>query len=89
MVAGSDNSYVHRMTSTIRLAHPELCDHCHRLLPAATVVLVDAGLHVSCARCAGDAFDLPVADPWAWVHDPALRFRLQHRHDDDRVLISA
>jgi hypothetical protein len=90
MVAESGNSYVQSMTSsTIRIAHPELCDHCHQLLPSGSVVLVDAGLHVSCARCAGDDVDLPVADPWAWVHDPALRDRLQHRHDADRVLVGA
>ena len=89
MVAKSGDSYVHGMTSaTIRLAHPELCDHCHSLLSAGTVVLVDAGLHVSCPRCAGDDVQLPAADPWARVHDPALRHRLQHRHDD-RVLVGA
>lgn len=87
MVGEAGNSYVHRMpTKTIRLAHPELCDGCASLLPTGTAVLVDAGLHVSCADCAGDPIAKPASDPWAWIDDPELRHRLQHRHDRDIVV---
>jgi hypothetical protein len=91
MVAKPGESYVRYMlTKTIRLAHPELCDGCADLLPTGTAVLVDGSLHVSCARCAGDVRGRRAADPWAWVDDPELRHRLQHRHDADaRQLISA
>ncbi len=81
------NSYVQRMPiKTIRLAHPELCDGCASILATGTVVLVDAGLHVSCSACAGDPVARPAADPWAWIDDPALRHRLQHRHDADVIV---
>jgi hypothetical protein len=49
-------------------------------------VLVDAGLHVRCSHCAGHAVGHRVADPWAWIDDPELRSRLQHRHDADVVV---
>ena len=77
-------------TKTIRLAHPELCDGCSDLLPTGTAVLVDPSFHVSCALCAGDLEGLRPVDPWAFVSDPSLHDRLQHRHDADvRQLVSA
>jgi hypothetical protein len=69
-------------TTTIRLAHPELCDGCSSLLPTGTAVLVDPGLHVRCSHCAGSVVGHRAADPWAWIDDPSLRHRLQHRHDE-------
>lgn len=82
MVRNRAHPYVQRMlTKTIRLAHPEMCDGCTDLLPAGTAVVVDASLHVICSLCAGDAPAFPVVDPWRWIDDPALRDRLQHRHD--------
>lgn len=91
MVGEPVNSYVHRMTAkTIRLAHPELCDGCASLLATGTTVLVDPGLHVTCSRCAGAGtgaiLGRRAADPWAWIDDPALRHRLQHRHDAEVVV---
>jgi hypothetical protein len=54
-------------------------------------VVVDASLHVICSLCAGDAPAFPVVDPWRWIDDPALRDRLQHRHDHAQLtdLLSA
>lgn len=87
MVGNGSNSYVRGMTATtIRLAHPELCDGCAALLSTGTAVLVDPALHVTCSRCAGDITGRPAADPWAWIDDPALRQRLQHRHDADVIV---
>jgi hypothetical protein len=77
-------------SQTIRLAHPEMCDGCADLLPAGTVVLVDRSLHVTCSLCGGGRRDGSLVDPWRWIDDPALRARLQHRHDQDlRELIGA
>jgi hypothetical protein len=92
MVRNRPDSYVQRMlTKTIRIAHPEMCDACADLLPAGSAVVVDASLHVTCSLCAGDDHGFPMVDPWRWIDDPALRGRLQHRHDHDYLtdLVSA
>ena len=86
MVAEGGVSYVRRMpTTTVRLAHPELCDGCSDLLPTGTKVLVDGSCHVSCARCAGHVTGRRALDPWSPINDPELRDRLLHRHDADRL----
>lgn len=75
--------------TTIRLAHPELCEMCADLLPTGTVVLVDPSLHVTCAGCADLQVGHRPVDPWAFIDDPVLRDRLVHRHDGDRELAVA
>lgn len=75
--------------TTIRLAHPELCDTCAALLPTGAVVLVDPSLHVSCAACAEGLARLREVDPWAFVSDRELHDRLAGRRPARRQLVDA
>jgi hypothetical protein len=74
---------------TLRLAHPELCDGCAELLPAGTVVTVDASCHVRCTTCARRSSHLVEHDPWWGVDDAALRDRLHHRSSSIGQLLPA